>query len=314
MPKAAKAPPRRAGLQRARKMAAAVLAHHFGKPARRLTHRAAGLSNFVFQAEHPAGQFVVRIAAKPEKLNAYIKEQWAMRRVSELGVPTPEVLEVGSDVIGMPYMISRCVQGEEAIHHPLRLDVLRDMGRYTALINSVPTNGFGRTFEWSANRLSHNASWSAYLESELALDRRLEILRKHRMLGPRELSKLRALLLAIGRKRRPPTLNHGDMRLKNVIVDDAGKIAAIIDWEECCSQIAPFWDVSLALHDLSIDAKQAFLEGYGLSPKEVVAIAPSLRALNLINYAPAIERAAGDRAALDGYRMRLSGALDLYAL
>jgi aminoglycoside phosphotransferase (APT) family kinase protein len=314
MRRAAKRPSQRPGLQRARRMAAAVLQHHFGKPARRLSHRAAGLSNSVFQADHPAGQFVVRIAEQAEKLNAYIKEQWAICRVRELGVPTPEVLEVGSDIIGMPYMIVRRVRGEEAIHHPLRLDVLRDMGRYTALINSVPTTGFGRTFEWSANRLSHNASWKAYLDSELALEHRLEVLRKHRMLAPAKLRKLRGLLLAIGRKRKAPTLNHGDMRLKNVIVDEAGKITAIIDWEECCSQIAPYWDVSLALHDLSIDAKQAFLEGYGLSREDIVAIAPSLRALNVINYAPAIERAGSDRAKLDGFRLRLSGALDLYAL
>src|SRR5512134_2918724 len=207
MPSAAKPSSEKSGLRRARGMAAAVLEHHFGKPARRLSHRAAGLSNYVFQAEHPAGQFVVRIAEKPDKLNAYIKEQWAIRRVRELGVPTAEVLEVGSDVIGMPYMIARCVRGEEAIHHPQRLDVLRDMGRYTALINSVPTTGFGRTFEWSANRLSHNASWSAYLESELALEHRLEILQKTRMLAPAVLRRLRGLLLALGRKRKSPTLN-----------------------------------------------------------------------------------------------------------
>jgi hygromycin-B 4-O-kinase len=295
-------------------MAAEVIEHHFGRAAARLTHRAAGLSNFVFQADHADGKFVVRIADKPEKLNAYIKEQWAIRRVHELGVPTAEVLEVGSDVIGMPYMIARCVRGEEAIHHPLRLDVLRDMGRYTALINSVPTTGFGRTFDWSANRLSHNDSWSAYLRMELKLDGRLEILRRHRMLPPAALRRLRELLLAIGRKRRRPSLNHGDMRLKNVIVDEAGKIVAIIDWEECCSQIAPYWDVSIALHDLSIDAKEAFLEGYGLGANQVASLAPSLRALNIINYAPVVERAAGDRALIDRLRARLSGALDLYAL
>ena len=306
--------PRRPGLQRARSMAAAVIEHHLGKAPKRLTHRAAGLSNFVFEAEHAGGQFVVRIAPKADKLNAYIKEQWAMRRVRELGVPTPEVLEAGSDVIGVPYMIARRVRGEEAIHHPGRLDVLRGMGRYTALINQVPTTGFGSTFDWSANRLSRNDSWSAYLQNELRLDQRLETLRKYRMLSPAGLRKLRALVVAIGRRRRAPTLNHGDMRLKNVLVDDAGKIIAIIDWEECCSQIAPYWDVSLALHDLSIDAKQAFLEGYGLTPKEMIDIAPSVRALNIINYAPAIERAASDKGKLEHYRVRLSGALDLYTL
>jgi hygromycin-B 4-O-kinase len=301
-------------VQRARKLASAILQHHFGKPAKRLTHRASGLSNFVFHAEHAAGPLVVRIAGKPERLDAFIKEQWAIRRAAEAGVPTPEVLQVGNDIIGVPYMISRHVPGEEAIHHPGRLDVLRRMGRLTALINSVPTTGFGRTFDWSANRLSRNDSWSEFLKAELCVEQRLETLRRTRMLPPQSLRKLRRLLEAIGQKRRRPTLNHGDMRLKNVIADAGGTVVAIIDWEESCSQIAPYWDVSLALHDLSIDAKQAFIEGYGLSPRQLVAITPFIRALNVINYVPAIDKAAGNKAQLDHFRARLAGAFDLYSI
>jgi aminoglycoside phosphotransferase (APT) family kinase protein len=305
-----------AALRRARLLAGAVLKHHFGRPAKRLKHRATGLSNFVFQADHPDGEFIVRLAANPSKINAFIKEQWAISRVRELGVPTPEVLEVGNDVGPLPYMIARRAVGQEAIHHPERLAILAEMGRYTALINSVPTTGFGKTFDWSSNQLSRNANWGAFLRDELHMEERLRTLVRHKMLNAAQARTLRSLLTAIGRKRRSPTLNHGDMRLKNVIVDDAGNISAIIDWEECCSQIAPYWDVSLALHDLSIDAKQAFLEGYGLKQKEIIAMAPSVRAINIINYAPVIERLAarGQTAELEHHRTRLSGALDLYAL
>lgn len=308
------AQPDRAGVRRARGVVNAILEHHFGKPARRLTHRGSGLTNFVFHADHAAGALVVRIARKPEKFNAFIKEQWAIQRAIEVGVPTPEVLEVGMEVVGVPYMIQRRVPGEEAIHHPGRLDVLREMGAYTARINGVRTKGFGKTFDWSANQLSRNDSWSAFLKDELRVEERLETLRRHRMLPPKSLRKLRALLQAIGDKPRRPTLNHGDMRLKNVLVNDDGVIVAIIDWEECCSQIAPYWDISLALHDLSIDAKQAFLEGYGLSPRQVLAMAPYVRALNVINYAPVIAQAAGNRQQLDQFRVRLAGALDLYSV
>jgi hygromycin-B 4-O-kinase len=307
-------PPDLAKLKRARRVAGTVLMNHFGKRARRLSHRGSGLSNFVFHADHPAGAMVVRIARKPEKFNAFIKEQWAIRQAAEAGVPTPEVLEVGMEVVGVPYMIQRRVAGEEAIHHPGRLEVLREMGRYTARINSVKTKGFGTTFDWSANQLSRNDTWGAFLKDELRVDERLEVLGRHQMLPPKSLRKLRTLLRAIGEKRRSPTLNHGDMRLKNVMVDAGGAIVAIIDWEECCSQIAPYWDISLALHDLSIDAKQAFLEGYGLSSKQVVSMAPFVRALNVINYAPVIARAAGNRQQLEQFRLRLAGALDLYTL
>jgi hypothetical protein len=93
-------------------------------------------------------------------------------------------------------------------------------------------------------------------------------------------------------------------------------ITALIDWEDCVSNLAPEWELSLALHDLSIDEKQEFLEGYGLRADQVAKIAPVIKAMNLINYAPEIGRLAdsNDTARLEQYRLRLSAALDLYSL
>jgi hygromycin-B 4-O-kinase len=100
-------------------------------------------------------------------------------------------------------------------------------------------------------------------------------------------------------------------------VDKASKISAIIDWEHCVSSIAPHWDLSVALHDLSIDAKEEFLAGYGLTQKEFRHIAPVIKALNIINYAPYVESmgaSKGGKQLLEQYRTRLSGAFDLYSL
>jgi hypothetical protein len=103
---------------------------------------------------------------------------------------------------------------------------------------------------------------------------------------------------------------------KNVLVDYAGTVKALIDWEFCTSNIAPYWDLSLALHDLSIDEKQELMAGYGLSEAEVREMGPALRAFNLINYAPYVAEAAEakDTARLECYRTRLNGALDLFSL
>jgi hygromycin-B 4-O-kinase len=111
-------------------------------------------------------------------------------------------------------------------------------------------------------------------------------------------------------------LNHGDLRLKNVLVTGEGKITAIIDWENCVSSVAPYWDLALALHDLSVDAKEELLAGYGLSERDYRTAAPVIKALNLLHYAPPVERAAqaGDARQLEQYRTRLGGALDLYSL
>jgi hygromycin-B 4-O-kinase len=104
------------------------------------------------------------------------------------------------------------------------------------------------------------------------------------------------------------------MRLKNVLVDNTGNITAIIDWEDASSCPPPCWDLALALHDLSIDAKEALVEGYGLTGEQMRAMGPFLKALNVLHYAPRIENAASQQEAeqLDRFRTRLSGAFDLF--
>jgi aminoglycoside phosphotransferase (APT) family kinase protein len=302
-------------IKRAREMARAVIAHHFGnKKPRRIEHKTTGLSNFVFAVAHAEGDFIVRISPDPTRINSFIKEQWAQNKAAELGVPTPEILEVGSDVIHQPFMISRVVEGHEATFHPQRFEIVREMGRYAALINTIKTEGFGATFDWSNNQLSRNNSWREFLETELRLEDRLKTLERHKMLDAAQTKKIRKILLDASKQKLKPTLNHGDIRLKNVMVNIDGQITALLDWEHCTSNVAPAWELSLALHDLSIDEKQLFLEGYGVKEKNLIEIMPLVKAINFINYAPEIERLANekDKVHLEQLRTRLSGALDLY--
>ena len=104
--------------------------------------------------------------------------------------------------------------------------------------------------------------------------------------------------------------------LKNVIVDDDGEIAAIIDWDDSLSTLAPAWEVSIALHDLFIDEKDLFISGYGLTVRQVEEIAPLLKTFNVMNYAHAVDHAikSNDEKTLAQFKLRLSGALDLYSL
>jgi aminoglycoside phosphotransferase (APT) family kinase protein len=302
-------------LDQARAMAHQLITHHFGDKLTQISPQPGGLSNFVFLVKHTEGDFIVRISPDPPKLNAFIKEQWAMRKARDVGVPTAEVLEVGNDVAPLPYMISRKVVGQEATFHPSRMQIIHELGRYTALINSIPTSGFGGTFDWSSNQLSRNETWQEFLDKELQVQARLELMEKHRILSPALVTKIRSTLGGVGGVSLRPALNHGDIRLKNVIVDGDGLITAIIDWEHCMSNIAPAWELSLALHDLAVDEKEEFLKGYGLSESDIADLAPVMKALNLINYAPEIERAldSDNTAQLERYRTRLSGALDLYS-
>lgn len=134
------------------------------------------------------------------------------------------------------------------------------------------------------------------------------------MLEKSNLTKLIAHIAKINKWKLSPVLNHGDIRLKNILVDEKANIIAIIDWEDCCSNIAPYWDLSIALHDLSIDDKQKFLEGYGLQPKEYTKIAYALKTFNILNYTSIIEKMSAEKNEdeLAHFRLRLNGYYDLY--
>lgn len=293
-----------------------IIEHHLGTTPKRIVACGGGITNFVFEVNHEKGDFIVRLGSSPGKVKEFLKEQWAIAQARAIGVPTAEVLEVGADLVPMPYMVATKVEGAEAVHHPERFAVLREMGRLTALIHSIKTTGFGHTFDWSGNQLSRKETWPDYLHGELKVGPRVDVLEANDMLDTEQLKRLRGVIATMERWEPEPSLNHGDMRLKNVIVDEAGEITAVIDWEFCTSNVAPYWDLSLALHDLSIDAQQEFLAGYGATHAEVRDMAPVLKAINLVNYAPFVERAAEerDRDKLEQYRTRLSGAFDFYSI
>ena len=106
---------------------------------------------------------------------------------------------------------------------------------------------------------------------------RQELLRRHKVCPRGKLQRIRTIIRKMSRTRSRPRLTHGDLRLKNVLVDDDGKIKAILDWEKATSNLSPQWELSVALHDLSIDGMNHFLEGYGLSSRKYLAIADDIK-------------------------------------
>ena len=296
-----------------RNIAKRIVQQYFGKPASRIVYKSSGRTNFVFAVNHVEGQFVVRISPNADRIKAFQKELRTSQKAREAGVPTPEVLAVGADPDSEPYMITRRVTGIEASQNPKRLNIVHQMGEYAAVINSIATNGFGDDFDWAESE-TKNGTWDSYLQNEFELEKRIEILLTNGIISETQLRELEHIIT--NAKTKQPSLNHSDLRLKNVIVDEGGDIAAIIDWEDCQSTIAPEWEISIALHDLTIDEKQAFIDGYGLTVQQVEEMAPLLKAFNILNYSSTIESAirTGDQKSLDQIKLRLAGSLDLYSL
>lgn len=298
-----------------RRLARRIVLHHFGAPASRIVYKSSGRTNYVFAINHVEGQFVVRISPEPEKINAFRKELWASQKVREAGVPSPEVIAVGNDIAAEPYMITRRVTGSEASHHPKRDRIIHALGRNAAMINSIQTHGFGSNFDWTGDEKRID-TWQSYIADEFKLEKRLQLFSDNHILPDTEIKQLSEIIGGAQANGLNPSLNHTDLRLKNVIVDEGGDIAAIIDWDECLSTISPQWELSIALHDLSIDEKQIFLEGYGLSSDQMEEMAPLIKTFNLLNYCTSIELAVekDDHKSLNDLKLRLQGCLDLYSL
>jgi aminoglycoside phosphotransferase (APT) family kinase protein len=294
-----------------------ILGRHFGSHIKALKRIHGGLANHVFEARIGRQEVVLRISEHLGKLQVFMKEQWAVAAARKKNIPTPEILEVSNDVIDLPYMIARKVDGLPAISMgPQRSAILRELGEYTAKINQISTQDFGHIFDWSPNELSRSRTWIEYLDNELKVEERIAVLRQSGIVKADQLNKLRERVESMRTWKTRPTLSHGDIRLKNVIVNQRGKIISILDWENCTSNIAPYWELSLALHDLSMDEKQSFLEGYGLDLKEYMEMAPAIKALNVLHYSRSVRHAIKrkDRARLLSLRARLTGAFDLYSL
>ena len=300
-------------VEKFRDLARNVIQHHFDG-AKQIKYLSGGLTNFVFSFRSKDGDFVIRISPDPHRINLFFKEQWASQAARKEGVPVAEILEVGAELIGHPYMVIRAVDGNDATHHPKRLEILRELGRLGAKINSIRTKGFGQTFDWSDNKLSKNSSFKDWLYGEYDAEGKVGLLEKHKLITPDRSKRLKKIFRESSTTRSRPVLNHSDLRLKNVIADDDGKVLALIDWEGCTSNISPAWELSLALHDLGPDEAQYFLEGYGIKPKKLEESMPLIRAFNITNYATAIESVAKDKKLLEHYRLRLGGVLDLYSI
>lgn len=299
-----------------RKLARVVLEHHIGNSPARFKYKAGGLTNFVFEARHPEGEFIVRISPDKAGLNAFVKEHWCERAARRAGIPTAEILETGISVIPFPYVIARSVTGVNGVDHPERNKIIRDLGRYAKKINSIRTRGFGETFDWSNNKLSRNKTLKEYLEGEYGYESRIETLERSGLCPAATIKSLTRVCGEMLKIRSRASLNHGDLRLKNVIANEAGKIVAIIDWDNATSNIAPQWELSLALHDLGVDKQQQFLDGYGITLKKLTDIAPFVKAFNMLNYSDPINEAiiAKDKPVLAQFRMRFAGAFDLYSI
>lgn len=282
-----------------------------GTDPRALSRVGDGLSNHVFEADFDDRRVIVRLRPAEEGA-AFARERRVIERVRRAGVPAPEPLALGEED-GFAFMILRRLPGAIARDHPERLRTLRELGALAKRrIHAIRTEGYGCGDGFGDD--APLGDWPGWLAQDYRAEARLDLLRRHQLITAARADELRERLAEVAAWSAPPVLNHGDLRLKNVLVDDEGAIVAVLDWENSLSAPGPHWDLSIALHDLWVDQVEAFLDGYGMDPAEVRAAAPVWRLFNTLNYVPEVQRALNERDTekLEQIRTRFSGALDLF--
>lgn len=255
-----------------------------------------GLVNQVFVVEGGGESVVVRLCDGPYAAEQHEKEAWCIAAARGVGVPGPSVFAVGTAEDGAAYMIESFVAGVAGDELPGEaLRIWRKLGEYARAIHGIEVDGFGVNLPDFTSG-DARGGWLRYVDYNVeSLNERDELLRLG-VLTRGQSPRVRAIFEGLRGREFRFGMNHGDLSLKNTIVDGAGGVH-LLDWGTAFADIVPHHDfVQLLKKQLTKGEPDdagvgAFLEGYGMGREEYEALLPELesvlllRAFDLVRYA-----------------------------
>ena len=241
-----------------------------------------GSVNKVFIVETVNHKVVIRMSDRGEALDEYTKEAWCIEHAAARGVPVPSVISVGR-CEGNAYIIQSYIAGAEGRDSPAPLGIWRDLGKYAKLIHSIGVPGFGLRLS-EITRGDARKSWLRYLEYNIESLTENDPLIKLKVLTQLQSKLIKDVFANLRGREFTFGLNHGDISLKNTIVDLRDRVN-LLDWDSAEAGIVPHHDLiqMLKMNMLEGDPDgqeiRAFLDGYGISPAELERMMPELESL-----------------------------------
>jgi aminoglycoside phosphotransferase (APT) family kinase protein len=269
------------------RLASAIASETMGGPAARVTPLVGrGSVNKVFVAETAGGKIVVRVSDRPQAADEYAKEAWCIERAAALGVHVPEVLGVGQQD-GHAFIVESFVEGDEGRESPVaRADLWRVLGAYARLIHSVAVPGFGLTLA-EMTEGDARKEWSRHLEYNIESLTDDDPLLGLKVVTREQSRAAREVFVWLRGREFTFGLNHGDLSLKNTVVDARG-VVTLLDWGSAEAAAVPhhdliqLWKMSMEEGDPDEEDFRSFLDGYGLAAGELERVKPELEALLLL--------------------------------
>ncbi|MCK9857052.1 aminoglycoside phosphotransferase family protein [Paenibacillus sp. ATY16] len=240
-----------------------------------------GITNQVCAVETGSRKVVVRMNDK-NTFPSFIKEKWCIEQAAAVGVPGPEVLSIGI-VDETAYMIQTFIEGDNGLDSAVpKSYVWRKLGEYAKLIHSIQVKGYGgdlidlvNGYFQSPSHAGSDGSWLGYVQYNINSltehDRLIEL----GVITQMESKRVRKRFENLKSTRFRFGLNHGDISLKNTIVNQANQVI-LLDWNPEVS-VVPHATVAQLMHyqilgleeSASVEEFKAFMDGYGISEKDL---------------------------------------------
>ncbi|WP_256710532.1 aminoglycoside phosphotransferase family protein [Paenibacillus sp. FSL H8-0548] len=212
---------------------------------------------------------------------SYVKEKWCIEQAAAIGIPGPEVLSIGI-VDETAYMIQAFVDGDNGVDSTvLKSDIWRQLGKYAKRIHSIQVKGYGENLidpvrgEFhSPPHAGSDGSWLGYVQYNInsltEYDRLIELGVITRMKS----QKVRKLFENLKKENFRFGLIHGDISLKNTIVNQTGQVI-LLDWGNAEVRTVPHGDIICVMQCQMLDGNpnaeefKAFLDGYVISAEDL---------------------------------------------
>jgi aminoglycoside phosphotransferase (APT) family kinase protein len=198
---------------------------------------AGGHSNLTFRVTGSDGtRFVLRrpplghVLASAHDMS---REHRILAGLRDTAVPVPPVLGFCDDleVNGAPFYVMAFVDGHVLRDQPTAERVLTEAARSNASRSLVDTMAAIHAVDLDAAGLAQLGRHEGYIERQLTRWYSQWNQGKTRELAA--VDRVHDALLSRIPEQGPATIVHGDYRLDNTMVDDAGEVVAVLDWEIC---------------------------------------------------------------------------------
>lgn len=240
-----------------------------------------GITNDIFIVNMPNGKFVIRIS--PESNNyQFEKEQWEMEQAAKLRVLVPKIIKIGMHG-SIAYMIEDYIDGVHGTDDSIdKTFIWKELGKYTKAIHSIPSKGFG---DYMSSPGVFGGDWNRYLDYNIQSLNEPDKLLSMNTLTTTQSKTIKTLFERLKEEDFKFGLNHGDLSLKNVIVNKGQVI--LLDWGSSESHIVPHFDIVEVLQSsFDFDFKnpyfKTFILAQGITDEEFLNIKPSVDAVMLL--------------------------------